>query len=137
MGNATKGIVLRPDEMTAHERGGGARTIPLVGPGIGATSFMNGVTIFAPGAAIQLHKHDCEESVLPLEGHAIAEIDGERFALKPQDVSWVPAEVPHRFINASATEGMKILWTYARPDATRTLIETGETRPVSAEHAKR
>lgn len=29
---------------------------------------------------------------------------------------------------------MKILWIYARTDATRTLVETGETRPVLAEH---
>jgi hypothetical protein len=32
---------------------------------------------------------------------------------------------------------MKILWIYARPDATRTLTETGQTNYVSAEHAKK
>jgi hypothetical protein len=32
---------------------------------------------------------------------------------------------------------MKILWTYASPDATRTLRDTGETRPVALEHANR
>jgi len=31
---------------------------------------------------------------------------------------------------------MKILWIYASTQATRTLTETGETRPVSAEHAR-
>ena len=50
------------------------------------------------------------------------------------DFLFIPEGVPHRFINASGTEGMKILWTYARVDATRTLVETGETRPVLAEH---
>jgi hypothetical protein len=31
---------------------------------------------------------------------------------------------------------MKILWIYASAQATRTLVETGETRFVSAEHAR-
>lgn len=129
-----KGVVLRPDRMKAYERGGGAKTIPLVGPRIGAKGFLNGVTIFGPGAAIPLHTHNCEESVLLLEGRAIAEIDGERQEIGAGDISWIPEGVPHRFINASQTEGMKILWTYARVDATRTLVATGETRPVLAEH---
>lgn len=129
-----KGVVLYPDRMKAYERGGGAKTIPLVGPSIGARSFLNGMTIFGPGAAIPLHTHNCEESVLLLEGRAIAEIDGERHEIEAGDLSWIPEGVPHRFINASGTEGMKILWTYARVDATRTLVETGETRPVLAEH---
>jgi hypothetical protein len=44
--------------------------------------------------------------------------------------------VPHRFRNISSTAPMKILWIYGSVDATRTLVETGETHPVSAEHAK-
>jgi putative monooxygenase len=134
--DAPQGVILRPDELPAADRGGGAKTIPLVGPRIGATGFLNGITSFGPSAVIPLHKHNCEESVMLLEGHAIAEIDGVLHELKPLDTTWIPADLPHRFINASSTEGMKILWIYARTDATRTLIETGETRPVAAEHAK-
>jgi putative monooxygenase len=134
--DAPRGVILRPDELKAADRGGGAKTIPLVGPRIGATGFLNGITSFGPSAAIPLHKHNCEESVMLLEGHAIAEIGGVRHELKPLDTTWIPADLPHRFINASDTEGMKILWIYARTDATRTLIETGETRPIAAEHAK-
>lgn len=129
-----KGVVMYPAEMKAYERGGGAKTIPLVTPRIGAKAFLNGFTIFGPGAAIPLHTHNCEESVLLLEGNAIAEIDGVRQEIKAGDISWIPEGVPHRFINASQTEGMKILWIYARVDATRTLVATGETRPVLDEH---
>ncbi|MFC0406837.1 cupin domain-containing protein [Roseomonas elaeocarpi] len=129
------GVILRPAELPAHERGGGARTIPLVGARHGAQGFMNGITIIAGGAAIPLHTHNCEEAVVLLEGEAIVEIDGAQHRLQPLDTSWIPAGVPHRFINASASESMKILWTYGRTDATRTLVATGETRPVSAEHA--
>jgi putative monooxygenase len=126
--------IFRPDEIEAHDRGGGARTIPLVNRASGTTSFINGITIFEPGAAIPLHMHDCEESVMLLEGNAIAEIDGERHALKPQDTTFIPAGLPHRFINASSSEPMKILWIYANLNATRTILETGDTRTIDAEH---
>ena len=133
---SASGAVLRPSEIKATERGGGARTIPLVSKRIGSTSLLNGITSFDPGAGIPLHKHNCEESVMILEGRAVAEIDGVEHELGPLDTTWLPADVPHRFRNASDTEPMRIFWTYASVDATRTLIATGETRPVSAEHAK-
>ncbi len=126
--------VLRPDQIKSHERGGGARTTPLVLPSIGATSFINGITEFGPGVAIPFHSHNCEESVVLLEGHAYLDIAGEVYALKPQDTTFIPPNVAHRFRNMSDTEGMKILWIYASVNATRTLVDTGETLPVAAEH---
>ena len=126
-------VVMRPDQIKSHDRGGGARTTPLVTPGIGATSFINGITEFAPGTAIPFHSHNCEESVMLLEGHAILDIEGEEFELKPLDTTWIPPNVPHRFRNISADQAMKIFWTYASPAATRTITETGETHPIAAE----
>ena len=127
--------VLRAGRMSAFDRGGGASTVPLVGAGVGA-GFINGMTVIGPGSAIPLHRHNCEESVVILEGRATAEIDGVRHDdLRPFDATWIPAGVPHRFINADAGVPLRILWFYARLDATRTLVETGETRPVAAEHA--
>jgi putative monooxygenase len=128
------GAVLRPSEITPRERGGGARTTPLVTRRVGSTSFINGITAFEGGARIPLHKHNCEESVMILEGHAIAVLDGVEHALGPLDTTWIPADVPHYFKNASATEPMRILWIYASVDATRTIIETGDTRTIDAEH---
>ena len=136
--NASSGrpAIFRPDEIEAHERGGGARTIPLVNRASGTTSFINGITVFEPGAAIPLHRHNCEESVMLLEGNAFVEIDGERHALKPQDTTFIPAGLPHRFVNASGTEPMKIFWIYASVDATRTIVATGDTRTIDAEHGR-
>ena len=131
----SKGVILHPGDLPSYGRGGGNRAIPLAGPRIGA-GFLNGMTIIAPGSAIPLHFHNCEESVVVLEGEAVAEIDGERHALRARDATWIPAELPHRFLNASQTEPLTILWTYARADASRTLVETGETRPVAAEHRR-
>ena len=128
--------VLRPSDIKSHDRGGGARTTPLVTPAIGSTSFINGITSFDAGVAIPFHSHNCEESVMLLEGDAMLDIEGREIPLKPQDTTWIPPNVPHRFRNMSATQPMKIFWTYARADATRTLMETGVTNRVSAEHTR-
>ena len=128
--------VMRPADLKSHDRGGGARTTPLVSPAIGAAGFINGITEFAPGAAIAFHSHNCEESVVLLEGDAMLDIGGQEIRVQPLDTTWIPPNVSHRFRNLSATQPMKILWIYASPQATRTLTETGETRPVSAEHTR-
>jgi putative monooxygenase len=127
--------ILRPAEITPHERGGGARTIPLVTRKTGSTSLLNGITEFVPEAAIGLHTHNCEESVMVLEGNAIAEIDGVKYPMGAGDTTWVPANLPHRFINASSTERMRIFWTYASVEATRTLVATGDTRSIDSERS--
>lgn len=134
MTTTAKPAVLRPSTIPARQRGGGAKTIPLVTRRTGSSSFINGITIFEPGAAIPLHSHNCEESVLLLEGTAIAEIDGVEYPIEAGDITFIPAEIPHRFRNVSATEGMKILWTYASVNATRTIIATGDTRSIDDEH---
>lgn len=126
--------VLKPDVLRSHDRGGGAKTTPLVSPAIGAQGFINGITEFEPAAAIPFHSHNCEESVMLLEGSAMLDIQGEEHLLKPFDTTWIPPNISHRFRNLSATLPMKILWIYASPSATRTLTDSGETRLVNAEH---
>ena len=127
--------ILRPDELHVNDRGNGARTIPLVTRGCGSTSMINGITAFVPGAKIGVHFHNCEESVMILEGEAIAEIDGKRHSLKAGDTTWIPANVPHRFLNESDGP-MRIFWTYATVDATRTMVATGIEQSIDDEHEK-
>lgn len=74
--------------------------------------------------------------MLLLSGHAFLDIAGEVHELQPQDTTFIPPNVPHRFRNRSETEPMKIFWTYSSVNPTRTLMATGETHPVSAEHAR-
>lgn len=128
-------IILRPSEIGARDRGGGARTIPLVTRGVGARGFINGITIFEPGASVPVHRHNCEESIIILEGSAIAEIDGVEYVVSANDTTFLPANIPHRFRNASNTERMRMLWIYGSVDATRTIVASGETRTIDAEHA--
>jgi succinate-semialdehyde dehydrogenase/glutarate-semialdehyde dehydrogenase len=128
--------VLRPADLPAHNRGGGASTVQLVTKAVGAQVFLNGTTVFEGGAGIPLHTHNCPESVVIVEGDAIVEIDGVEHRLARWDTTYVDAGTPHRFRNASATEPMRILWTYASVNATRTILETGLTTRVDAEHSR-
>ena len=128
--------VLRPDQLPVTERGGGARTVPLVTAALGSKEMLNGITSFQPGAAIPLHAHNCEESVIILEGSAVFELDGVEHELRRYDTTWIPPNVPHRFRNASDRDPLRIFWTYASVDATRTMIATGETRSIASEHKR-
>ncbi|MBX5489751.1 MAG: cupin domain-containing protein [Chloroflexi bacterium] len=123
--------ILRPSEIPPVDRGGGARTIPLVCCEIGAQGVLNGITEFDPGAAIPLHYHNCEETVLVLEGEATFEVDGRVYELRPLDTTWVPTGVPHRFLNRS-NRRLRIFWTYSSVDATRTIVATGETFKIGS-----
>jgi quercetin dioxygenase-like cupin family protein/heme-degrading monooxygenase HmoA len=125
--------VLRPDELQSNDRGGGARTTPLVTAQRGATAFLNGMTTFDPGARIAHHLHNVTEAVMVVEGDAIVDIDGERSALRTFDTTLVPANIPHHFENASEERPMRIFWTYASTEATRTIIASGERSRIDAE----
>ncbi len=127
-------VLLQLDNIKTHDRGGGARTIPLVGKSVGATAFITGYTEFGGGAEIPFHHHNVEESVVLIDGEAIFDIDGQSIPVKAGDATFIPPNIPHRFRNASATAPMKILWIYGSAEATRTLVATGETRPIAAEH---
>ncbi|MEX3975860.1 cupin domain-containing protein [Paraburkholderia caribensis] len=129
--------LLKPESLVTFERGGGARTTPLVNRELGTSSFITGYTSFDPGVEIPFHSHNCQESVVLMEGEAMLDIDGQEYQLKAHDVTFIPPNVNHRFRNLSKTNPMKILWIYANTEATRTLTETGATAAVSAEHVKR
>lgn len=123
----TDHLLIHPDDVERFDRGGGVATIPYVGKWNSGTALITtGQTIFRPGTGLPLHSHNVEESVLILEGEATAEIDGEFFDLGAGQATWVPAGVPHRFLNRG--EGvMRIYWVYGGRDVTRTITATGET----------
>jgi quercetin dioxygenase-like cupin family protein len=128
-----KAAILDPQGLPSKNRGGGIRTVPLVTSRTGSTAMLNGVTTLDPGAAVPLHIHNCEESVLVLSGTGRVHIDGVETDVKPGLTTWIPTGVPHFFRNTSSTESMSIFWTYASIDANRTIVATGVTTRIDEE----
>ena len=128
------GTIRHEAERPRHARQGGASTVQMITPDTGARDILNGFTDIPPGAGIPLHFHNCEESVLVVSARARVEIDGRQSEASATDVVWIPAGVPHRFVNPSGSQPLRIFWTYASAEATRTLVETGEERRVAVEH---
>jgi putative monooxygenase len=128
-----KATILDPQALPVKNRGGGIRTIPLVTSRVGSTSMLNGVTTLDPGAAVPLHFHNCEESVLVLSGSGRVHIDGVESDVGAGRTTWIPTGVQHFFRNTSSTEPMSIFWTYASIDANRTIVATGVTTRIDEE----
>jgi putative monooxygenase len=128
-----KAAILDPRVLAAKNRGGGIRTVPLVTSRVGSTSLLNGVTTLDPGAAVPLHIHNCEESVLVMSGRGRVHIDGVETDVEPGVTTWIPTGVQHFFRNTSATEPLSIFWTYASIDANRTIVATGVTTRIDEE----
>jgi quercetin dioxygenase-like cupin family protein len=120
------GTIVRFEETPWHDRGTGVKTRVLVSRRLGSENLTNGITVFPPGAKIALHWHNCDESVMILEGNAVCEVAGETYAMTRLDTTFVPANVPHRFLNQT-DQPMSIMWTYAAGYVTRTFAETGVT----------
>lgn len=120
-------LLLRPARIEAFDRGSGVVTLPFVGKwNCDSNRITTGMTTFQEGTAIPLHSHNVEENVLVFEGQATAVIGDQRFDLDPGQATWVPAGVPHCFVNRGAT-AMTIYWVYGGRDITRTISATGET----------
>ena len=120
-------LLIDPEAVQPFDRGNGVVTIPYVGRWNCETNRVTtGQTRFAVGTGLPLHSHNVEESVLILEGLATAEIGEESFDLAAGEATWVPAGVPHRFLNRGDTR-MSIYWVYGGRDVTRTITATGET----------
>src|ERR1700761_3902141 len=130
MSYTRKAAILDPTSLPVKNRGGGIRTVPLVTSRIGSTGILNGVTTLDPGAAVPLHFHNCEESVLVMSGSARVHIDGVETDVKAGYTTWIPTGGPHFFRNTSSTEPMSIFWTYASIDANRTIVATGVTTRI-------
>ena len=119
--------VLRPAEIERFDRGNGVVTVPFVGSwNTEGNTVTTGMTVFAPGTAIPLHSHNVEETVLVFSGEATAVIAEERFDLVAGEATWVPAGVPHCFLNRGSGD-LTIYWVYGGREVTRTITATGET----------
>jgi putative monooxygenase len=123
--------VMRASGADYVDRNAGVRTRYLISASEPGTTLLSGITEFDPGTGLPMHTHNCVESVVVLEGQGVFETPSEVHELTDGDVTFVPADVAHRFVNSGESR-LRILWTYGSADATRTLIETGETFSVGS-----
>lgn len=115
-----------------RQRGGGVRTTHMITPeAVEGTTFVNGITEFEAGAELGFHFHNCVESVLVLEGNARFDLKDSSHDMGADDVTFVPANVTHRFVNTGDTR-MRLFFVYGSATPTRTMIETGETFPIGS-----
>lgn len=113
--------------ITSLARGNGVSSLPYVGKwNSRISSVTTGVTRIPPGAGIPLHTHNVEETVLVIAGTALVTIGDAELKAVAGDATWVPATVPHCFVNAG-DELLEIYWVYAGLNVTRTICATGET----------
>ena len=103
------------------------RTVPeiVMRPGIRGQFLANkelgarGVSLLAntvdPGAAVPLHKHTVEETMLVLEGTVWVHVGDERHVVGPQNTVIIPADTPHAWGN-SGSGVARLLWAFAGPD---------------------
>lgn len=120
-------MLVDPAEVRAFDRGNGVVTVPYVGKwNSSLTTVTTGQTQFNEDTGLPLHSHNVEESVLILEGLATVQIGEETFDLVAGQATWVPAGMPHRFLNRGKGL-MRIYWVYGGRDVTRTITATGET----------
>lgn len=124
-------VLRREADRPRIARGGGASTVQMITPDTGARDILNGFTDIPPGGGIPLHFHDCEESVLIVSGAALVEIEGALQLAQAGDVCWIAAGLQHRFSNPSPNTELRIFWTYASAEATRTLVETGDVSRIA------
>lgn len=115
--------IVYSDQVESYEYDQGIWVRKLAVPETGTKELSVGVATFDPGASLPCHIHHCEESITIIAGEAWVEFDGQQVRLKPYDTSHMPAGVPHRFINASVTQPMSILWVYASADMGRILVD--------------
>jgi len=114
--------VIRASELPLDRSDPGTAALRLVTSKHGATSMTAGVATFEPGARIVLHTHPCEESVIIIEGNAVAYAAGQRFDLNKYDTTIMPPGVEHYFANES-DKPMTIAYFYPQRDARRDDLE--------------
>jgi putative monooxygenase len=114
-------LVLPGLESPPVERGGGVRTWYLVTVERGATEFLTGITEFDAGASLAPHFHNCQESVIVLEGKAVFEASGESAQMVQHSATLVPTGTVHRFQNPGPGR-LRILFVYGSTQVTRTVV---------------
>ena len=117
-------------DATSIDHAKGIRTIPLVVPRVGA-ELPCGISIYAAGVVAPMHRHNSNEQILVLEGHAEVRIGDTRRCLGKNDCVWIQAGVDHGYSNVGEGD-LRLLWVYDSADVTRIATADGISVPLLA-----
>ncbi|MFG2309412.1 cupin domain-containing protein [Streptomyces sp. NPDC048566] len=91
-----------------RRRGGDVRAM-LTPATAGSTSGFMGLAVMQPGESISEHYHPySEEFVFVVSGDLEVDLDGEAFALRPDQGLLIPIDMRHRFRNVGDTEARMV-----------------------------
>ena len=127
-------VLLREADLSPAGRGDGATTLRLVNQSCGSQSMINSITTVPPVSETPLHYQNYEENSLVFSSTFIAVVGEIEFAIKTVDVTWTPSNLRHQFQNGSDRYSMCIFLTYASAGVNRTIVKTGKTHFINAEH---
>lgn len=91
---------------------------------MGSVGICGGYGRFAAGASLPCHMHDFDESITIVKGTARCLVQGRKHVLSNCATAYIPAGMPHRFINADDDE-MAMIWVYAGAEPDRRLVDSG------------
>ncbi|MFD3531663.1 cupin domain-containing protein [Streptomyces sp. NPDC058664] len=101
--------IVNLSETEPNRRRGGDLRAMLTPATVGATSGFMGLAIVQPGERIGEHYHPySEEFVYVVSGALEVDLDGETYALQPDQGLLIPIDVRHRFRNVGAEEARMV-----------------------------
>ncbi|MEW1901498.1 cupin domain-containing protein [Streptomyces sp. NPDC057242] len=102
-------LIVSLDETEPNRRRGGDLRAMLTPAAVGSTSGFMGLAIVQPGERIGEHYHPySEEFVYVVSGSLEVDLDGETYALRPDQGLLVPIGVRHRFRNVGDREARMV-----------------------------
>jgi quercetin dioxygenase-like cupin family protein len=113
------------DETPVRRTPNGPVSMPLVNKNSCGSRLTIGTVTFPAGFAVELHRHNCNETVMVLAGDCEVEIEGKRTALKPMDSVHVQMGAWHCFRSTGPTP-FTLLTVYDH-EAVERIFKSGAT----------
>ena len=111
-------LVVRPESVPPYEPPGhtgtvNRRLVPPPGQATGKLEVVLGV--LEPGGQALMHAHaDLDQAMYVLEGGCRVESGGEAAEMRPGEIVYLPAGLPHQ-ITATGEKALRVLVIYAPP----------------------
>lgn len=100
-------MIIKHDQVTEHKLPGLThRTV--AGPLQGLHTLEVWVQTVDPGEATPVHRHECEEAIVILEGHGVFELEGSKQEFGPGETLVVPRDAVHQ-VTCTGREPLRLV----------------------------